>query len=57
MNETVVESALSMLFYSNMSNEFWAEAVNTAVYLRNHTLESLLMNICLVKKPGVANLV
>ena len=37
MNRTIVETALSMLSQSNMPMEFWAEAVNTAVYLRNRS--------------------
>jgi len=34
-NRTLVESARSMLQGKNISNGFWAEAVNTAVYLKN----------------------
>jgi len=34
-NRTLVESARSMLQGKNISNSFWAEAVNTAVYLKN----------------------
>ena len=33
MNRTIVESARSMMFHSNLSVNFWAEAVNTAVYV------------------------
>ena len=32
MNRTIVETALSMMSQSKMPMEFWAEAVNTAVY-------------------------
>ena len=34
-NRTLVESARSMLQGKNISNSFWAEAINTAVYLKN----------------------
>ena len=37
MNHTIVESARSMIHFSNMPQEFWAEAVNTAVYLKNRS--------------------
>lgn len=35
MNRTIVEKARCMLFDSNLSKDFWAEAVNTAVYVIN----------------------
>ena len=35
MNRTLVQSAQSMLTDSMSSNKFWAEALSTAVYLRN----------------------
>ena len=52
MNRTIVESARSLLFHSNTPTELWAEAVNTAVYLRNRSpttaLDAVtLMNVCL----------
>ena len=61
MNHTVVECARSMLSHSNMPNVFWAEAVNTAVYLRNRSPTTALKETtpyeCLFKrKPDVANL-
>ena len=37
MNHTIVESARSMIHFSNVPKEFWAEAVNTAVYLKNRS--------------------
>lgn len=40
MNRTVVERARCLLFDANMPKKFWAEAVNTAVYLRNRTIAS-----------------
>ena len=61
MNRTVVESARSMLSRSNMPNEFWAEAVNTAVYLQNRSPTTALDGITpyeslFNKKPDVTNL-
>ncbi|KAG7307913.1 hypothetical protein JYU34_006528 [Plutella xylostella] len=40
LNRTIVERARCLLFDANMEKKFWAEAVNTAVYLRNRTLAS-----------------
>lgn len=40
LNRTVVERARCLLFDAKMEKKFWAEAVNTAVYLRNRTLAS-----------------
>lgn len=36
-NKTIVEKARVMLQEANLSNDFWAEAVNTAVYLKNRS--------------------
>ena len=35
MNQTCVESVRSMLADSKLPHKFWAEALSTAVYLRN----------------------
>ncbi|KAF0703123.1 hypothetical protein AaE_015536 [Aphanomyces astaci] len=35
MNRTLVEMARTMMLHSNVSNRWWAEAVNTAAFLRN----------------------
>eukprot|EP00794_Sanderia_malayensis_P016556 gene16556-biopygen13988 len=35
MNRTIMESARSMLHHAKLPSYFWAEAVNTAVYIRN----------------------
>lgn len=35
MNRTIVEKARCMLFDAGLSKEFWAEAVNTSVYVIN----------------------
>lgn len=36
-NRTTVEKARALLKQASMPNEFWAEAVSTAVYLENIT--------------------
>ena len=61
MNRTLLESARSMMFHSKMPNEFWAEAVNTAAYVRNRSPTSSLQGLtpfeCLFnRKPDVSNL-
>jgi len=38
MNRTLVESARAMLAHANLSKMYWAEAVNTAAFLRNRVL-------------------
>ena len=65
MNRTVVESARSMLSHSNMPNEFWAQAVNTSLYLRNRSptrplllwMESYLMKASLTQNQPSQTLV
>lgn len=42
-NRTIVEMARCMLISSKLPESLWAEAVNTAVYLRNRSPTSLLM--------------
>ena len=37
MNCTIVETARSMMYYKRVAKQWWAEAVNTAVYLINRT--------------------
>ena len=37
MNRTLVESVRSMLVGANLPQRFWAEALATAVYLRNRS--------------------
>ena len=37
LNRTLVESARSMLLDANLSKSYWAEAVSTAVYLKNRS--------------------
>lgn len=43
-NRTIVEMARSLLISSNLPNFMWAEAVNTAVYLRNRSETKSLDN-------------
>ena len=61
MNRTIMESTRSMLSHAQMPNKFWAEAVNTSVYVRNRSPTTALNGItpyeCLLKKkPDVSNL-
>ena len=37
LNHTIVQSARSMLLHASLPQQFWAEAVNTAVYLHNQS--------------------
>ena len=61
MNRTLVETARSMMSHAKMPVEFWAEAISTAVYLRNRSPTISLPGItpfeCLFnRKPDVSNL-
>ena len=42
MNRTLMESARSMLSHAGLQNNFWAEAVATAAYVRNRSPTSAL---------------
>ena len=44
-NRTVVEKARCLLFDAKLEKKFWAEAANTAVYLKNRSATSSLENI------------
>lgn len=44
LNRTVVEKARCLLFDGKLDKRFWAEAVNSAVYLRNRSVSSSLGN-------------
>lgn len=61
LNRTIVEKAKCMLFDADLEKKFWAEAVNTAVYLRNRSVVSGLNNKTPFeqwtgKKPDVSHL-
>ncbi|CAF4953476.1 unnamed protein product [Pieris macdunnoughi] len=60
-NRTIVEKARCLLFDAGLKKCFWAEAVNTAVYLRNRSIASGLDNKTPIEiwtgtKPDVSNL-
>ena len=61
LNRTLIESAKSMIFHAKMPLNFWAEAVNTAVYLHNRIPTSSLTDGTpyehwFGQKPNVLNL-
>ena len=61
MNRTLLESARSMLFHAKIPLRFWADAVNTAAYLRNRCPTSVLKGhtpheIWFGKKPIISHL-
>ena len=37
LNQTLVEAVRSMLVDANLPHKFWAEALSTAVYLKNRS--------------------
>ena len=61
MNRTILDLARSMLHQTNLGFEFWAEAIATAVYIRNRSPTSKLKNqtpfeCWFEKKPTVSHL-
>ena len=61
MNRTIMESVRAMLRDGNMAKKFWAEAVHTAVYIRNRCPSSSLpditpMEVWTGRKPDVSHL-
>ena len=61
MNRTLFETARSMLCHAKMPLRFWADAVNTAAYLRNRSPTTALnghtpYEIWFGKKPNVSHL-
>lgn len=44
MNRTLMESARSMMAHAGLPPTYWAEAINTAVYIRNHVPTTALKN-------------
>ena len=59
-NRTIMEAARSMLLTRNMGREYWAEAVCTAVYVRNRSPSKVLsvtpMEMWSGEKPSVEHL-
>ncbi|CAH2087744.1 unnamed protein product [Euphydryas editha] len=60
-NRSVVEKARCLLFDAHLDNSFWAEAVNTAVYLQNRILVSALnektpFELWTSRKPDISHL-
>lgn len=60
-NSTLVEMARSMLVHADLAESFWAEAINTAAYLRNRSETSKLTDMTPYeswngKRPGVSHL-
>ena len=61
MNRTIMETARSMLHHADLPLSFWAEAVSTAVYLRNRSPTSSLKDMTPYEqwqneKPDVSHL-
>ena len=61
MNRTIMETARTMMCHANIPQKFWAEAVNTAVYLRNRSPTVSLKQVTpyerwIGEKPDVSNL-
>ena len=60
-NRTMIESARSMLYHAKLPLSFWAEAVSTAVYIRNRSPTTSLVNktpfeCWFQKKPDVSHM-
>ena len=60
-NRTIIEAAKSMLFHAKLPQHYWAEAMNTAVYLHNRSPIAILKDITpyelwFKQKPDVSNL-
>ena len=61
LNRTLVEATRSMLLDANLPQQYWAEAVNTAAYLRNRSSTSTVKGMTPYqawygRKPGVKHL-
>ena len=60
-NRTIIEAAKSMLFHAKLPQQYWAEAMNTAVYLHNRSPTAILKDrtpyeVWFEQKPDVSNL-
>ena len=62
MNRTLMESARSMLAHAGLPHCYWAEAVSTAAYLKNHTATTAFEKVATPcerwygRKPNISNL-
>ncbi|GBP81290.1 Retrovirus-related Pol polyprotein from transposon TNT 1-94 [Eumeta japonica] len=61
INRTIIERARCLLFDSGLDKKFWAEATNTAVYLRNRSVASGLnnktpYNLWMKQKPDLSHI-
>ena len=62
MNRTLIESARSMLAHAGLPHCYWAEAVSTAAYLKNHTVTTAFEKVATPyerwygRKPNISNL-
>ena len=61
LNRTIIEAVRSMLIHSNLPSKFWAEAVQTAVYVQNRVPTSAVRNMTpyecwFGRKPDISNL-
>ena len=61
MNRTIMETARSMLYHAHLPLNFWAEAVSTAIYLRNRSPTSYLNDMTpyeawFKERPNVSNI-
>ena len=61
MNRTLLECARSMLFHAKMPLRFWADAINTAAYIRNRCTSTVLnwhtpYEIWFKRQPNISNL-
>jgi hypothetical protein len=60
-NKTICEAAKAMIFYQDLPNSLWAEAISTAVYIQNKCPHAILKDKTLEEvfsgiKPEVRNL-
>ena len=60
-NRIIIEAAKSMLFHAKLPQQYWAEAMNTAVYLHNRSPTATLKyttpyELLFQQKPDVSNL-
>lgn len=61
LNSSTVEKARCLIFDAHLSKQFWTEAVNTAVYLRNRSTNTCLKGCTLYevwfgRKPDISHI-